>query len=127
MEQISVPELEAAQKSISSTLRKNEKVYETLSQKEKPRTSQLKMVSQNIKNLRIMLTLVERQLIPGSSDAIQMDDLQEVIKAIPSYIGQIERIKPKLKEGSPQLTLAVRRIDAYEMAFKLAQNFIFLV
>lgn len=122
MESFSAAALEGAQKSIASTLRKNEKVYITLSEKENPRASQMKMVSTNIKNFRLMLMLVENKLDTDCPADLQPDELEELFRAIPHYVEQIEKIKPKFKAGTPQFTLATRRIDAYCIAMELTKE-----
>ncbi|MEG0752602.1 MAG: hypothetical protein RR461_02120 [Angelakisella sp.] len=122
MGKISEADLEAAQRSIASTLRKNEKVYVTLSQKQSPRASQLKMVANAIDNFGVMLVVIENAQKQKAPVALQREKLEAVYKAIPSYIEQIEKIKPKFQEGTPQYTLAVRRIDAYNIALKLIED-----
>ena len=59
MEQVTAESLELARSSLASTIRKNEKVYATLSQKTPPRTGQMDLVARNLQNLRVYLALVE--------------------------------------------------------------------
>lgn len=101
--------LEQAQKTISSTLCKNEKAYETLSQKQNFRPWQLQMVAAHVKDFRLMLRIIKNQEI----GAFEREELEGLQQKIPLYIGQIEKVKPKFKAGTSQHTLAVRRIEAY--------------
>lgn len=122
MENFTQQQLQTAQKSIASTIRKNEKVYQTLSHKQIPRPSQMNMVSKNIKNLYLMLELVENKLKGECSVNISKESLKDLLNSMPMYIQQIEKIKPKSKEGTPQFTLAVRRIEAYHITLTLIKE-----
>ena len=62
MIEYSKTELEAAKKAILSSVRKIEKVQETLSKKEHPPKAQLTLASRNLNALRISLALIEREL-----------------------------------------------------------------
>lgn len=122
MENFTIDELELAQKSLISTIHKNEKAYETLSQKDKPRTSQLNMISMNLKNFRLMLNVIENRLNNDYSHKIDKEDLIETLHAIPKYVDQIEKVILKFKEGTPQFTLAKRRILSYHISTILIQE-----
>lgn len=115
-------DLQAAQKSIASTIQKNEKVYETLSQKQNPRPGQLKMVAKHLDDFRMMLALVEKKLSENDVVLYSMDQLKNLQEAIPLYVDQIEKVKLKLKEGTPQFTLADRRIKAYDLVLQLLEK-----
>ena len=62
MIEFSQDELEAAQKAISSSIRKIEKAQLTLSQKQPPPKAQLTLASRNLSALRLALSLIEREL-----------------------------------------------------------------
>jgi hypothetical protein len=47
------------------------------------------------------------------------EDLREALRAIVSTIGKCEKIQPKLKEGTSQHTLLIRRIKALHIASSL--------
>ena len=55
-------ELEAAQKAISSSIRKIEKAKDTLSKKQPPPKAQLTLASRNLDALRLALSLIIREL-----------------------------------------------------------------
>lgn len=114
-------DLEAAQASISSTIRKSEKACATLSQKQQPRLGQMAMLSKNIQNLSVMLALIRRRL-GDVADPPSAQAMEEALRAIPSYIGQIEKVLPKFPVGTPQHTLALRRIAAYRLAESLLRG-----
>ena len=121
MAELTQQALEAAKKSLASTIRKNKKARETLSQKQPPRLAQMEMIARNLANLEVMLTLVEQQL-DGSGGSPARPSLEAARQAIPAYIGQIEKVLPKFAPGTPQHTLAVRRIDAYHLADMLLER-----
>jgi len=45
-----------------------------------------------------------------------IEDLEEALRAISSTIGKCEKVQPKLKEGTSQHTLLIRRIKAFRIA-----------
>ena len=47
------------------------------------------------------------------------EELTEAIRAIESTIGKCEKALPKLRDGSSQQTLMVRRINAFKIAVDL--------
>lgn len=47
------------------------------------------------------------------------EELEEALRAIESTIGKCEKVKPKLKAGTAQHTLLVRRIKAFQIASTL--------
>ena len=112
MEEFTAEELKTAVESLSSTIRKNKKVYDTLSKKEKPRVSQMKMVEKNIRNLEVMRRLIEQRQRNEEYEC-SMLEVEEVLGSLPNYRQQIEKVLPKFKEGTPQHTLAIRRLDSY--------------
>lgn len=50
------------------------------------------------------------------------EDLEEALRAISSTIAKCEKVKPKLKEGTPQHTLLIRRIKAFKIASELIER-----
>jgi hypothetical protein len=44
------------------------------------------------------------------------EELEEALRAISSTISKCEKVQPKLKQGTSQHTLLVRRIKALEIA-----------
>jgi hypothetical protein len=122
MSEFTTAELEAARKAILSTIRKSEKVKETLSQKRPPHASQLALVSQRLKVFQIASSLIARALQEDISNDYSQEDLEEAVRTMPLLIQQIEKVKPKFKEGTSQHTLAVRRIEAFHIASALIER-----
>lgn len=50
------------------------------------------------------------------------EELAEAIRAIVSTIGKCEKVLPKLKEGTSQHTLLMRRIKAFRIAVALMEK-----
>ncbi len=50
------------------------------------------------------------------------EELQEALRAIDSTISKCEKVRPKLKPGSSQHTLLVRRIKALNIAATLIRR-----
>ncbi|XUX00477.1 MAG: hypothetical protein TUN42_00425 [Dehalogenimonas sp.] len=115
-------ELESAQKALLSAIRKSEKVQATLSQKQPPPTSQLTMVSQRLKVLRLSSSLIARMPKQDITEIYPKEDLEEALRTLPLIIRQIEKIQANFKEGSSQYTLAVRRIKAFNIAIALIER-----
>lgn len=47
------------------------------------------------------------------------EELAEALRAINSTIGKCEKMLPKLREGTPQHTLTIRRVKAFHIAVAL--------
>lgn len=47
------------------------------------------------------------------------EDLEEALRAIESTISKCEKVQPKLKQGTSQHTLLIRRIKALRIASSL--------
>lgn len=56
------------------------------------------------------------------SESFSKDDLKEALRAIASTIRKCEKVRPKLKPGSSQHTLLIRRIKAFEIAATLIKT-----
>jgi hypothetical protein len=52
-------------------------------------------------------------------DSFTKEELEEAIRAIASTISKCEKVQPKLKEGTSQHTLLIRRIKALQIASAL--------
>ncbi len=50
------------------------------------------------------------------------EELEEALRAIASTIAKCEKVQPKLKPGSSQHTLLIRRIKALQIASKLIER-----
>ncbi len=55
-------------------------------------------------------------------DQFAKEDLEEALRAINSTISKCEKVQPKLKQGSAQHTLLVRRIKALQIASSLIKQ-----
>ncbi len=52
-------------------------------------------------------------------DNYTKEDLEEALRAIDSTISKCEKVQPKLKQGTSQHTLLIRRIKALRIASSL--------
>jgi len=50
------------------------------------------------------------------------EELAEALRAITSTISKCEKAQEKLREGSPQYTLTVRRVKALKIAVELIER-----
>lgn len=55
-------------------------------------------------------------------DKFTDEELEEALRAISSTISKCEKVQPKLKEGTPQHTLLIRRIKAFNIASALIRK-----
>jgi hypothetical protein len=55
-------------------------------------------------------------------DAFTKEDLDEALRAIASTISKCEKVQPKLKPGTSQHTLLIRRIKALQIASALIKR-----
>ena len=104
-----------ALRSITSTCKKSEKALLKL----KPGTVQYTMTAQSVKAYGIAITLIQQAQPKAAeeSPARYTDkELEAALQAICSATGWVERVLPKFRPGTPQHTLAVRRIRAFQMA-----------
>jgi hypothetical protein len=122
MNEFTTPELEAAQKALQSIIRKSEKVRDTLSQKQPPRIAQLAMVSQRLKMVCVASWMINKALNENIAGEYSKEELKEALQSIPMLRNQIEKVQSKFKEGTPQHTLAVRRIRAFNIAVELIEK-----
>lgn len=113
-------QLAAAQKAIQSTIRKSEKVCATLSANPSPRPGQLNRVTEHLRAFRTASILVEGQLKENAPSVdLPATDLKHAAQILPVIIQQIQSIMPKFNPGTPQHTLAIRRIEAFQLALSL--------
>lgn len=55
-------------------------------------------------------------------DDVTREELEEALRAITSTIDKCEKVEPKLKQGTSQHTLLVRRIKAFKIATMLIRR-----
>lgn len=110
--------LEAARKALASTLRKTEKAHATLLAKNAA-PGHIRRTARSIADHRTMLSLVQNALQPGSCAVPDDAQLESARSAAAEYGSRVEAVMPKFPAGTPQHTLALRRIDAYRLAGEL--------
>ena len=115
-------ELVTAQASLASTIRKNEKVLTTLNTKENPRQSQITMVRCNLKYFQLAEALINAVINDSPTPTYSEAELTETLQALPKIQASVEKILPKFKEGTSQHTLAIRRIQSFEIASALIKK-----
>lgn len=112
-------ELREAARAIESALHKSEKAMLKL----KENSAQFRLTADGIAAYQVALTLIAYELsssgpVPEFAD----DDLQRAAKALSSLSSRVEKVLPKFAEGTPQYTLAIRRMRAFEIAIRLIEN-----
>lgn len=55
-------------------------------------------------------------------NTLTKEDLREALRSITSTIDKCEKVQPKLKQGTSQYTLLVRRIKAFRIAVTLLER-----
>ncbi len=58
----------------------------------------------------------------GAANHFTQEELKEALRAIESTISKCEKVQPKLKSGTSQLTLLRRRIEAFRIAVALIER-----
>jgi len=116
-------DLEEALRAIASTIGKSKKVELKL----KAGTFQYTMTVQGIKAFNIATELIKRESEKVTSEdsfdsKYVEEDLEEALQVISSAISRIEKVKPKFAVGTPQHTLAVRRVRAFNIALALIKR-----
>lgn len=121
-------ELTEAIRSIASTLSKSEKALGKL----KEGTAQHTMTVRAIKAYFTAMELIGRESeaseanAKGAGDFPQgkytKEELEDALQAIASANSRCESVLPKLKPGSSQHTLTVRRIKAFSIATELIRG-----
>ncbi len=123
MGQFMKEELDEALRSITSTINKCEKALLKL----KAGTFQHTKLVRELKAYHISIALInkESQRLVGEESVeggFTKEELEEAVQAIASTIDRCEEILPKLKAGSSQQTLTVRRIKAFHISTELLKN-----
>lgn len=116
-------ELSEARRVIESALHKSEKALLKLKQGTFSHTLTLK----GIKAYRVALELIDEASEPknytdGNSLTRTEADLLDAVQFFESTIARVKKVLPKFAAGSPQHTLAVRRIRAFEIAGTLIRE-----
>ena len=111
-------DLSEAARAISSALMKSEKVV----LKVKEGSPQFRMTAESIRAFQIALALIRRE--QGAYDTLVFgnDELAQAQAAFASMTARVEKVLPKFAAVTPQHTLAVRRIRAFEIAESLIKT-----
>jgi len=112
-------ELREAARAIASTRMKSEKAILKL----KGGSPQQRLTARGIAAYTLALALVARELgeVPEQT-AYKKEELEQAQEAFAFASTRVESILPKFAAGTPQHTLAVRRLRAFEIAQKLIQR-----
>lgn len=112
-------ELREAARAIASTRMKSEKAILKL----KEGSAQQRLTARGIAAYSLALQLIARELgepcEPIACDKVSLDQATEVFSSMTT---RVESILPKFAAGTPQHTLAVRRLRAFEIAVALIGN-----
>ncbi len=112
-------DLREAARAIASTRMKSEKAILNL----KEGSAQQRMTARGIAAYSLALQLITRELgEPCEPIACDKDALDQAIEVYASMTTRVESILPKFAAGTPQHTLAVRRLRAFEIARVLIQR-----
>ncbi len=119
MEPYGKEELREAAWAVASTIGKSEKAKLKL----KADSWQYRMTVQSLGAHAIALELINRALEADTAKApaggYPKAELEEALEAIAEVIGRVEKVLPKFEAGTPQHTLAVRRIKALQLSTAL--------
>ncbi|MEZ4509801.1 MAG: hypothetical protein R2912_13620 [Eubacteriales bacterium] len=113
MSQFTEIELREAARAIASTRMKTEKAILKL----KDGFAQQRNTARGIAAYSLALQLIARELgDPYEPTAHDKESLDQAIEVCASMTTRVEAVLPKFAAGTPQHTLAVRRIRAFEIA-----------
>jgi len=123
MDKFTQEELQEAVRAIISMINKSEKAQQKLP----AGTWQHTMTAQALKADYIAIALLNRELEgnpAGDSynSAYTEEELTNALEAVTATISRVEKIRPKFAAGTPQHTLAVRRIEALNLAAALIKR-----
>ena len=107
-----------AARAISSALMKSEKALLKL----KEGSPQYRLTAGNIRAFQIALALIRREQGGHETLMFGSEELAQAQVAFANLIARVEKVLPKFAPGTPQHTLAVRRIRAFEIAEHLIQT-----
>ena len=119
MEVFSKEELSEAARAISSTRMKSEKAILNL----KEGTAQYRLTARGIAAYSLALQLIAREQGDSAEQiAFSNESLNQAIEAFTFASTRVESILPKFAAGTPQHTLAVRRLRAFTIAQELIRR-----
>lgn len=123
MDQYPKEELQEAIRAITSMINKSEKAQLKL----KADTWQHTMTVQALKANYIAIALLNRELETNpAGDSFKStytkEELDHALEAVTTIMSRVEKIQPQFHEGTPQHTLAVRRIKALNISLALIKR-----
>lgn len=119
--EFSKEEVEMAMDSMASTIRKTEKVCDTLKSKETNRKAQITLAQKRLEVFTTASLLLNEAYQGEVVSQVGIEERQRLQELLPPIKAQVEAMLPKFKVGTPQHTLAVRRSRAFEIVLLLAQ------
>lgn len=119
MEVYSKEELSEATRAIDSTRMKNEKAILKL----KEGTAQYRLSARGIAAYSLALQLIAReQGEPQEAILYSKESLEQAVEALAFATARVKSVLPKFAAGTPQHTLAVRRLRAFAIAQELIRR-----
>ena len=118
MEQITRDEYEKALRDIASMISRTDKVKEKL----KEGSPQASLTRNRRRALVIASALITKELGGAIEEAFEKEDLEKALPPILSTIGKCEKVRVKLKEGTPQLTLTRNMLKALYLSEALLRR-----
>lgn len=119
MEVFSKEELSEAARAIDSTRMKSEKAILKL----KDGTAQYRLTARGIAAYSLALQLIARELGQSTEQlACSKESLEQAVEAFAFAATRVTSILPKFAAGTPQHTLAVRRLRAFAIAQELIRR-----
>lgn len=117
MDKYTKEELQEAIRAITSMINKSEKAQLRL----KAGTWQHTMTVQALKANYIAIVLLNRELETNPAgrsfkSKYTEEELKNALEVVASVISRVEKVQPKFEAGTPQHTLAVRRIKALNIS-----------
>ena len=117
MEPLSQTELHEAARAITSAMHKSEKAILKL----KENSPQYRLTERNIRAFHLALVLIEREQGSQDEQSFSADACVGALASFSAMIARVEKVLPKFAPGTPQHTLAVRRIRAFEIAVEMVR------
>ena len=119
MHSYSETELRESARAIASTRMKSEKAIGKL----KEGTAQYRLTARGIAAYSLALSLIARELGEAQEEtAFSNDALEHANEAFAFATERVSSILPKFAAGTPQHTLAIRRLQAFEIARALIRQ-----
>ena len=119
MEVYSQEELSEAARAIDSTRMKSEKAILKL----KEGTTQYRLTARGIVAYSLALQLIAREQKDSAEEvSFSRESLDQAIEAFAFATARVESVLPKFAAGTPQHTLAVRRLRAFAIAQELIRR-----